>query len=78
MAVPYSTAVFDGTFTLGEDYLVFTGITGDSFTLVGGGLDQANRSGVYGLEVVGRIPEPTSVLLIVVGLFAGSLVCRTR
>lgn len=76
--VPYSTAVFMGTFTVGQDYLVFTGITGDSFTLVGGGLDQDNRSGVHGLEIVGRIPEPTTMLLLALGMLAAWAARRDR
>lgn len=66
--IPYTTAVFDGTFTEGRDYIVFSGVSGSSFSIVGGGLDQNNRSGVHGFEIVGQVPEPAAIVLLGIGL----------
>lgn len=67
--VPYISKIFDGTFveaTEGSsaDYVVFRGVTGDSFTLTGGGINYDNRTGIHGLEIVG-IPEPSTFVLAV-------------
>jgi hypothetical protein len=77
-AIPYTTAVFNGTFTEGRDYIVFSGVTGSSFTINGGGLDQANRSGVHGFEVVGRVPEPASAVLLASMMAMATLCVRRR
>ncbi|MBX6312591.1 MAG: PEP-CTERM sorting domain-containing protein [Isosphaeraceae bacterium] len=57
---------FNGTFILGQNYTVFTGLTGSSFTLdatplaVGG----APRAPVNGVQIVpSAIPEPSTLVL---------------
>ncbi len=62
--VTHRTRTFDGTFveaTEGEagDYVLFRGVTGDSFVITGGGINMANLSGLYALELVG-VPEPST------------------
>jgi hypothetical protein len=70
------TAPFDGTYVLGSegDYLVFGGISGDSFTLttipnVGG----TARAPVNAIEIVG-VPEPSSIVLAIGGLLSLCLI----
>ncbi|MEE8451009.1 MAG: PEP-CTERM sorting domain-containing protein [Thermoguttaceae bacterium] len=70
--VAYTSKIFDGTFVEAtgggaSDYVVFRGVTGDSFVISGGGVDGANRTGLHGLEIVG-VPEPSSLVLLAMGL----------
>jgi hypothetical protein len=72
--IAHSGAVFDGTFAEGDDYIVFSGVTGSSFEIVGGGDDNANRSGIHGFEVIGRVPEPATGLLFVLAMVLGHVI----
>ncbi len=75
--VAYTSKIYDGVFveatgSNAADYVVFPNVTGDSFTLTGGGINYANRTGIHGLEIVG-VPEPSTLALLVmaaVGLLA--------
>ena len=70
------TAVFDGTYTVADgvagsgtegDYYLFTGVTGDSFT-VDVTQPQGTRSGITAIEIVGSpVPEPGSLALLGLG-----------
>lgn len=85
-AATFTSQLFTGTFTevttpdQAGNYIVFSGISGDSFTIVGGGLDVPNRTGMRGIEVVGRratVPEPGTLLLVAAGL-AGVVGARRK
>lgn len=79
-ALSFTSQKFTGTFTevtspgQAGNYIRFAGITGDSFTIVGGGNDGANRTGVRAIEVV-AVPEPTSLALLGLG---GLMLMRRR
>lgn len=67
--VTFTSQLFTGTYTevtspgQAGNYIRFSGITGDSFTIVGGGDNTSNRTGIRGIEVT-NVPEPTSALLL--------------
>ncbi len=71
--VSFTSQLFTGTFvevtTPGQvgNYIRFSGITGDSFSIVGGGTNIPNRTGLRGIEVVG-VPEPSIPLFALAGL----------
>jgi hypothetical protein len=74
------TAPFDGTYVLGPtgDYLVFLGISGDSFTLTTiPTIGSPERAPVNGIEILG-VPEPGSIVLAVGGLLFLALFRRKR
>ncbi len=65
----FTSKIFDGTFTEGIDYFLFSNVTGDSFTVsVEPQNDNgANRTGIRGIEIIGHvnvIPEPLSAALL--------------
>lgn len=69
-AVSFTSQLFTGTFnqvtTPGQagNYILFAGVTGDSFTIVGGGDNVSNRTGIRGIEVVqAAVPEPTTFVV---------------
>ncbi len=67
------TGTTAGTRTAGANYVLFSGLTGDSFTLTA---DSENfRAEISGVQVVG-VPEPASSLFILAGVTA--LVARRR
>lgn len=52
------------------NYVVFTGITGTSFTLnAGGTAGTALRAPINGFQII-QVPEPTSALLVALGSLA--------
>jgi MYXO-CTERM domain-containing protein len=72
----FTSKIFDGTYTIGTDYFLFSGVTGDSFTVSVEPVGDlgANRTGIRGVQVVG-VPEPSSLILAafaVVGLGAAA------
>jgi len=86
----YTTASADGTFDDSSDYLlttdtvagspnanyaIFSGLTGSSVTidLIRG----SSNSGIYGIQLVSAIPEPSSALLLGIG-FASINMLRRR
>lgn len=86
---PFTTSVggytgaktFDGAYDRGSEYLLFTGVTGSSFTYSQISPDlfpaDANNSGVAGIQISGNVPEPAGLAL--VGLAAGAgLLARRR
>ena len=77
--VDYKVRLFDGTFVeaTGDnaaDYIVFPDVTGDSFTITGGG--NVAGTGLAGIEIVG-IPEPSTIILLLTGAL-GFLLYRRR
>jgi hypothetical protein len=75
----FTSKIFDGTYTIGTDYFLFSGVTGDSFTVSVEPVGDlgANRTGIRGVQVVG-VPEPSSVILSALGVFGLGLVARRR
>jgi hypothetical protein len=74
------TAPFDGTYVLGSegDYLIFEGVSGDSFTLTTiPTIGAPERAPVNAIEIVG-VPEPSSVILLLSGLLSLGLIRRKR
>ncbi len=73
------TAAFNGTFVEGAtgDYLVFNGITGDSFTLSATADAVGFRAPINGIEVT-PVPEPATWALALAGVGALALARRRR
>ncbi len=72
----YTSQIFNGTFVdasagggMAGDYMVFSGLTGTTQTIEMGGIDNPNRTGLYGFELIGTapIPEPSSTALLGLG-----------
>ncbi|BDS07199.1 hypothetical protein NT6N_22390 [Oceaniferula spumae] len=79
----YTSQIFDGTFVdasagggIAGDYMLFSGLTGTSQTFQLGGVDNANRSGLLGFELVGTVPEPSSTAML--GLTGLGFILRRR
>ena len=71
------TAPFDGTYVLGEDYLVFSGLTDPTFVLTTTPTTGVvPRAPLNGIEIVSLIPEPSSQL--VLGAVGLVLICLRR
>jgi len=66
----------DGAADNGE-YALFSGVTGTGFTIDVASLVATSNVGVHGVQIVGIIPEPTSVGLLSLGLL-GLLARRRR
>jgi|GEM_PF-2577237 hypothetical protein len=52
--------------------MLFSNLTGDSFTLYG---NQQNWSGISGFQIIGIVPEPSTLLLLLAG---GLMVANIR
>jgi hypothetical protein len=69
-------------YVVGENYLLFTGITGDEISItslavdLGGG--ETLRAPINGVEIVGAIPEPGTIALVGLGLVGLVAVGRRR
>jgi len=73
------SVAYPNEFILGEDYLVFTGVSGDGFTLTSAAMgDGTQRAPINGVEIVGFVPEPSTVVLAGMSLIGLGLVARRR
>ena len=86
--VATNNSPWDGEFTMGTmtaddgiddngEYVLFSGVTGTEFTVTAQYLPGSVEIGVTGVQVVGVIPEPSSVGLLSVGAIA-MLIRRRR
>jgi hypothetical protein len=73
------TLPFNGTYTLGNNYTLFSDITGDSFTLTAKPTNAAGvRSPVNGIQIV-AVPAPGALVTTILGALPGvSLLLRRR
>jgi hypothetical protein len=60
---------FDGEFVAGESFFVFTGLTSTEFQLTGTPtIGDAPRAPINGIEIVAVVPEPSTVIMLGMGL----------
>ncbi|MEI6035463.1 MAG: PEP-CTERM sorting domain-containing protein, partial [Verrucomicrobiae bacterium] len=74
-----TTSADVGSPTINGRYVLFQNMTGTTFTLdAGGSIDGIISNNVYGLQIVGAVPEPSTVVLLSLCGFCWMLRNRRR